>query len=66
MNVPSDSGSMPPPASRREDDETLLLRLERLTARLADQIARRQGEDDLSVWRRAEAEVFGVTPDASD
>jgi hypothetical protein len=66
MNVPSDSARVPSPASRPEDDETLLLRLERLTARLADQIARRQGEDDLSVWRRAEAEVFGVTPDASE
>lgn len=67
MNSDRPGSSAEPSAARLlQDDEQLLLRLERLTAQLADKIARRRGEDDLSVWQRAEAEIFGTIPDAPD
>lgn len=53
---------MPPAAAAGVPDDELI-RLERLTARRADEIHRRDGEDDRSVWQRAEADVFaGLIP----
>jgi hypothetical protein len=65
MNFGFAESDVPSPEALLEDDERLLLRLERLTAQLADRIERRHGEDDRSVWDRAGARVFdSASPDA--
>jgi hypothetical protein len=66
MNSGSAGSDLPSAESILEADEQLLQRLQRLTAQLADRMIRRHGEDDRSVWGRAEAEIFGASPDAQD
>jgi hypothetical protein len=59
---------VPPKIDLDQDQEAELLRLQRLTAQRADQLAASGGArppDDLAIWLRAEEEVFGASLVAS-
>lgn len=49
-----------------ERTEMELLRLQRLTARRADQLSLQDEghRNDLQIWTQAEAEILGLSPDA--